>query len=194
MTVFVSAGHNPIQVGAVYTDPKTNKVYTEHGFTTKYAAALISALSALKVPTTAVPTGSLTNKISFINKNCKARDIAIEIHFNSSPTQKGNGCETLYCPNSSKGEALAKKIQSAIIKSHPDIKDRGTKEGWYKMDVPGKVDFPGDKPGDEVPDAFLSNTKTLSIIVEPYFMNEATEIEANIDLVVRAIASALKPS
>lgn len=193
MTVFVSAGHNPLQVGAVFNDTASGNVYTEYSHTLKYANSLVSALTAIKVPVVLVPSGSLTNKISFINKAAKAGDIAIEIHFNSSPTQKGKGCETLYCPGSSKGEALAKKIQNAIVKAIPSVVDRGVKEGWYKMDIPNKVDYPGDKNGDEVPDAFLANTKPLAVIVEPFFMNEVSSIQTNMELVARAIASALKP-
>lgn len=191
MTIFVSAGHNPLQVGAVFNDTTKNVVYTEYQFTSKYAEALLSALAAIKIPAVPVPTGSLSNKVAFINKQAKAGDIAIEIHFNSSPNQKGKGCETLYCPKSVRGEELAKKIQNAIVKALPTIANRGVKEGWYKMDIPGRVDFAGDVNGDEVPDAFLSSTKPLAVIVEPYFMNEAEDIKLNMSLVARAIASAL---
>lgn len=191
MTVFVSAGHNPLQVGAVFNDTKLGVVHTEYAHTSKYANALMSELAKLKIPAVLVPTGSLSNKIAFINKNAKPGDIAIEIHFNSSPSGKGEGCETLYCPKSVRGEALAKKIQNAITKALPSIRNRGVKEGWYKMDVPGRVDFPGDKNGDEVPDAFLANTKPVSVILEPYFMNEVEGIILHRELICRAIASAL---
>lgn len=191
MTVFVSAGHNPAQVGAVFKD-SNNKVYTEYQHTSRYAAALVSALTAIKVPVVSVPASSLSGKIAFINKTAKPGDIAIEIHFNSSPSGKGKGCETLYSPKSVKGEALAKRVQGAIVKAIPSMTDRGVKEGWYKMDVPGRVDFPGDVNGDEIPDAFLANTKPVAVIVEPYFMSEVEGILSNVDLIARAIASAVQ--
>lgn len=194
MTVFVSAGHNPIQVGAVYTVPNTNKIITEYSLTKLYADAIESALVAVGIKVNKVPTGSLTSKINHINKYAVKGDIAIEVHFNSDPGLKGVGCETLYCPGSVNGKATATRIQANIIKAiRTDITDRGIKEGWYRMDVPGRVDFPGDKNGDEVPDAFLANTKCVGIIVEPFFMKEFEKAKLYQTIVARAIAQACLP-
>lgn len=179
--IAVSAGHNPKAQGAEFQG------VTEYVVTTKYMNSLAKYLGAAAV---IIPTGPLTQKISAINKS--GASIALEVHFNAGGTVgKATGTETLYCPGSKRGAALAEKVNNAIVSAVPGIKNRGIKEGWYRLDVPGKVDFKGDIEGDEKVDAFLGNTKPVSVIIEPFFIWELEAIEKYREAICKAIADVL---
>ena len=72
---------------------------------------------------------------------------------------------TLYYPGSVKGKALASSVNSSVglvLNS----RNRGVKEGWYRMDRPGVEDYQGDVDGDENIDYFLAQTTCPAIIFE----------------------------
>jgi hypothetical protein len=87
---------------------------------------------------------------------------------------------------------VAETVQKAI--SSFCTPNRGIKEGWYRMDRPGHVDYKGDVEGDEVVDAFLRDTKPPAIIVEPFFINELTKINALRETICEVMAEALTES
>ena len=191
MTVFISAGHSPAESGAVFQDV-AGKVYKEHDLANAYSLELESACAALGIAVKRVPTGTLSSKIAFINKYAKAGDIAIEIHFNSSNSPFVKGCETIYFPGSARGKEIATKIHTNIMKALKGVtSDRGVKEGWFRMDAPNRIDYPGDVNGDEKPLAFLSGPKCASLILEPFFMREVVNIKLYQNIVARAIAQGL---
>jgi hypothetical protein len=123
-----------------------------------------------------VPHGKLRDKVEYIN--AAQAVCAIEIHFNSAKVNGrhvGSGCETLHYPGSVQGEQLAWFVQRALAEDfHPD---RGVKEGWYRMDRPGVVDYDGDVDGDEKIDYFLRKTHCPAVIIEPEFIHNWDAIE-----------------
>lgn len=161
--IAISAGHYPSSPGACHRGK------CEHEEASVWINNLYREMSDEGYDVLVVPTGGLSSKVRAINEF--EADIAMEIHFNACGDCGASGCETLYYPGSSRGQLLAESIQyplSAALKN----RDRGVKEGWYKMDRPGETDFPGDEDGDEVVDYFLRATKCPAIILEPEFIEE----------------------
>jgi hypothetical protein len=70
--------------------------------------------------------------------------------------------------------------------------DRGAKEGWYKMDRPGVIDFYGDEDGDEMPDYFLRKTNCPALILEPEFIQQYGHIKNSRKVGTQAIAAAIQ--
>jgi N-acetylmuramoyl-L-alanine amidase len=104
-----------------------------------------------------IGTGRLEQKVARVN--ALSPDFAIELHLNAGG---GHGYETLYCPGSVKGKALASAVNSSIglvLNS----RNRGVKEGWYKMDKANGPDF------------FLAETNCPAIIFEMYFLDNQEE-------------------
>lgn len=132
---------------------------------------------------------SLPQKVELINAlDC---DLAIEIHFNACGNCGASGCETLYFPGSRTGKTAALTIQNYLTTALMN-KDRGVKEGWYKMDRPEVIDFLGDKEGDEVVDYFLRKTNCTALILEPEFIEKASEMTPQkMILGAQAIAEAI---
>ncbi len=181
--VAISAGHNPKAKGAL----NAQGTY-EFDLTVPWAdrlAALLSIREDVKV--VRVPTGSLSSKIGFINQQWF--NLALEVHFNSCAAAKVRGSETLYCPGSVVGERAARVVQRTMAAIMPP--NRGTKEGWYRMDRPGIADYAGDVDGDEVIDAFLRNTRCPAIIVEPEFIQNEQVIRDSEALCCEVIAMAV---
>lgn len=181
MTVFISAGHNPSQVGAC------NGSWCEYPNACEWVDLVTSALTTSGISVVKVPTGSLTEKVAFINSKYKRGDIAIEIHFNSNVNAKGS--ESLYYHASVKGRSLATIIQKHI--SPIFAPDRGAKEGWFRMDKPGVLDYVGDVDGDEKPDYFLAKCAPVAVIVEPEFVYNKTKLDANKHNACIAISKAI---
>lgn len=135
-----------------------------------------------------IGSGPLEKKIAEVNAG--DFDFGLEIHLNAGG---GSGCETLYCPGSAKGKLLAMSVQSALVNSL-EYRDRGVKEGWYRMDRPGHVDYPGDVDGDENLDAILKMTNCPFIIPEPFFLDDPKGVDtsvANYERIALAVALGL---
>jgi len=176
MTIYrvgISAGHNPEAQGAKDRDPDDrNTMVTEFDYTVPWQAELIKQIKEfepesdyLHIVPLFVETGKLGYKVEQVNiTKC---DLAIEIHFNAGA--KTDGCETLFAPNSAGGEEAARVIHTQYAAAMGN-RNRGIKEGWYKMDRPGVVDYAGDVDGDEKPDYFLAKTHMPALILEPEFM------------------------
>jgi N-acetylmuramoyl-L-alanine amidase len=179
MKIAVSAGHDPRRRGACY-----GKI-CEHDLTVSWQQSLLKYLdtAGVKVPSN-LP---LRHKIAWINATPDITS-AVEIHFNAGSI-KAKGCETLYAPNSRRGMRIAENVQKAI--SSFCAPNRGIKEGWYRMDRPGHVDYKGDMEGDEIVDAFLRQTRMPAIIVEPFFIHELTRIDELRETVCEVMAEAL---
>lgn len=179
MKIAVSAGHDPVRRGACFEG------VCEHELTVPWQLTLLHYLAEVgrKVPSD-LP---LARKIAYIN-SFDDNTIAVEIHFNAGNV-KAKGCETLYAPGSRRGMRTAETVQKAI--SSFCSPNRGIKEGWYRMDRPGHIDYKGDVEGDEIVDAFLRKTKPPAIIVEPFFIYELTKIETLRDPICEVMASAL---
>ncbi len=179
--IAISAGHDNKRRGACFNN------VCEHDLTVPWQHALLTYLGSngVRVP----PDLPLRDKIAWINAD-RTIDMAVEIHFNSDAAHKGSGCETLYAPRSRKGKALAETVQAAM--SSFCAPNRGAKEGWYRMDRPGHVDYAGDIDGDETVDAFLGRTRCPAIIVEPFFIHEQARILALREVVCEVMADALQ--
>lgn len=179
--IFLSAGHYPNSPGACFFD------FCEHAEAFKWVTK-ISLLIRQQSHVATVPSGFLSEKIKWINEfKSEPGDLAVEIHFNSNVDVKG--CETLYCPGSEKSMKAAEIIQAAMEPLFPP--GRGIKEGWYRMDRPGHIDYPGDMNGDEKLDAFIKDTKPPAVIIEPDFISQRARIEQNRDSACLVLASAI---
>lgn len=167
--VAISSGHNRWAVGAKFGD------YSEFTLATRWVDTLMCELGKYpNIKAHRVPPTTLTKKVAFVNEipNCK---LALEIHFNSVANKTVRGCETLYCPKSVIGKTYARGIQENLLNSMV-TRDRGIKEGWYKQDRPGVVDYDGDQDGDEKIAYWLLNTRAPSIIIEPEFISQVAKI------------------
>ena len=162
--ILVSAGHNPSRKGAHFGN------FYEHDEAVLWRDKIIKSLGRYGV---SVPTGSLEEKVGFINNNDPT--LAIEIHFNAAPggynvnSKKWSGSLTLYNPGSKSGKILATEVQSGL----DDIFGKhwhGVMEGWYKMDKESGVK-----------DYFLNKTSCPAIIVEPEFIHHEDIIINNRD-------------
>lgn len=173
--IILSAGHYAEKVGASCGQ------YTEYPYTSIWVNKIQEyILSNEGMDSVVVASGTLPYKVSQINQivaNAKLPDphfIAVELHFNSDSSGKAHGNETLYCPGSKKGKLLATTFNNYLMKVACPLlgKDRGVKEGWYRMDRPDVVDYKGDVDGDEKPDYFLKETKCPALILEPCFIQD----------------------
>jgi len=168
--IAISAGHYPERPGACFDN------FCEHGEAVEWAKLICGHLGKEGFY---VPTGFLQSKVDAINN--RDIDIAVEIHFNSAVNADGErigeGCETLYYPESQKGAFIANELQKAIT---PVLfKDRGIKQGWYRMNP------------DNGPDFFLARTKCPAIILEPEFIHRKDSIQVNRDVACQFIAETL---
>lgn len=160
---------------------------TEFVLSTDWIAEITKYSDRFFVPT----PEKLPSKVRQLNtQRVKA---AFELHFNACGGCGAKGCETLYYPNSVSGKALAKKVQQGLVPLL-NTRDRGVKEGWYKMDRPHVVDYFGDKDGDELPDYFLRKTRMPALILEPLFIEEAVERNFKIELIAEQFAELLEKS
>jgi N-acetylmuramoyl-L-alanine amidase len=182
LMICISGGHNATKTGA------NSQGFSEYPETFLWAECICWELEALGVTAHLVSTGGLRHKVDEINE--LGASMAVEIHFNADPMHMGKGCETLYHPNSRKGLCLANEIQRQM--SPFFAPNRGVKEGWYKMDRPGAVDYRGDVDGDELVDYFLRSTRCPAVIVEPEFIHNRSVIEANREIGSQVIAEAIK--
>ena len=171
--IFVSAGHYPSAPGATF------ERFIEHDEAAVWASALDEKLGTDSI---LVPATVLKEKTKFINARLVNGDVALEIHFNAAVDADGKnvgrGCETLYYPESEKGLELAEICQKVLAENFPP--DRGTKEGWYKMDKSRGADF------------FLAKTGCPAVILEPEFVHRNDLISANRDNTIDGLATALK--
>ena len=180
--LYISAGHHEHAQGASWHE------YTEWVEAVRWRDIIVNTIGPAKAAV--VPSGGLREKVAFINSgNPRA---AIEIHFNSAIVGKvhvGKGSESLYYPGSLAGGVLATAMQDELARFFKP--DRGTKEGWHRMDKPGVVDYYGDVDGDETPLYFLKKTICPAVIIEPEFIHNIQLIQDNRTSVCRAIADAL---
>lgn len=163
--IFVSAGHHEAKPGASFD------AFNEFDEAIKWQQIISDELGD---SASLVPTGVLKDKVAFINNRDPSKSIAVEIHFNAARTNVakggeepvwepiGTGCETLYYPGSKQGELLASIVNKSLALH---FKDRGIKEGYYRMVK---------KFG---PDFFLAKTTCPAIIIEPEFIHHKDLIQ-----------------
>lgn len=178
--ILISAGHYPEARGACYNG------YCEHEEAMRWATMLVSELEPY-IPCMLVPTGTLQEKVRFINTHNPI--MALEIHFNASTNLKAKGFETLYYPGSEKGKGLATALNEALGMCFAH--NRGIKEGWYRQDRPGVKDYDGDIDGDESILYFLKKTKCPAVIIEPEFIHNMQRISNNRDHAVDVLSDTL---
>jgi N-acetylmuramoyl-L-alanine amidase len=181
--ILISAGHNAGAVGATFQG------FSEYPNTAIWAFEIVKRLNAMCIPAKLVPSSTLGKKVQFINDfdvRGEAVWLAAEIHFNAGG---GQGTETLYYPGSKKGKQYAEEVQRLLWPVFG--KNRGVKEGWYKMDAPGVKEHPNDVEGDEFIDYFLRKTHCPALIIEPEFVEYFPSINANRDRGCDAIAEAI---
>lgn len=183
--IALSAGHYPQAPGACW--PPENQAWCEHDLAVHWLGQ-IAVIIRQQVKVQIIPSGNLIEKVKFIN-SLTACKLAIDLHFNSSPSFKARGCETLYCPGSTKGYRAAVTVQNLIAAVFPP--DRGAREGWYRMDLPGHVDYAGDIEGDEKVDYFLAKTIPVALIIEPEFIFNRTTLEKFEHSGCRAVAEGI---
>lgn len=194
-TIAISAGHHKDAPGAIYVEGSPRKIaFTEHEEALLWQDMLGRALYS--VDSFLVPPTKLGEKVEAVNReNCK---LAVEVHFNSAVNNHGkhigSGSMTLYCPSAfsgnDRGKKLAEAIQGFLGQVFPP--NRGAREGWYKLDVPGVQEWVGDVEGDEVPDYLLKATACPAVIVEPEYVHHYRDIQSKRLAGVEAIANGVK--
>ncbi len=182
MKIGIGIAHYPTKPGACSDD------FCEHAESQVWTTILKPNLELAGHEVFIAPVGKLGQKVAAIN--AAGCDIALEIHFNGAARKNVKGTETLYAPGSRKGKRLAKEIQK-LLPAAMGVRDRGTKEGWYKQDAPGVEDYEGDVDGDEVIDYFLRKTNCPAVIIEPDFISQRPNILANRVKGVHAIKDAI---
>lgn len=168
--LYICAGHNPTERGACNGD------FCEHPEACLWVKCISEHLKAFNIEHKIVPTGTLKEKVSFINKDKKAK-LAIELHFNSNVNARGS--ETLYCPESVKGKKIAETMQNEIAKVFSP--NRGIKEGYYHQDEKAKKLL-----------YFLEKTNCTALILEPEFISNKDKIVSKREECCRVIAIVLK--
>lgn len=185
--IVLTAGHYPKSPGACF--PENDASWCEHGEAVNWVQLIRKNLEDSGMQVKVGPADWLGEKVRWINALNPQPLIAAEIHFNSDVSKRQKGSETLYCPRSKRGEMAAKLVQNYM--SSILTPNRGAKEGWYRMDRPGHVDYPGDVEGDEKVDYYLIKTNCTSLIIEPEFIYNRTTIEALRDTSCELIADGL---
>lgn len=166
--VVLSAGHHSTNRGFCVGG------ICEYPITREWAEAI-----AIEIPKNRVvafaPDADLKNKIIAINK--ATPKLAVEIHFNASPS-KASGSETLH--STSKASIYAAvAVQARLGKLV--LPDRKTKIGYYQGD-PAKGVLP-----------FLKDTKCPAIIVEVCFLQDyLSDVAPNKDQIVKKIAAGIE--
>jgi hypothetical protein len=179
--ILVSGGHHEQARGARY------KYFTEWPETLRWRDEIVRTIGHRA---DIIPTGTLHDKVRYINERSPA--LAVEIHFNSAIARGkhvGQGCECLYKPDGHRSRHAAQQVQMYLAEIFPP--SRGIKEGWYRMDFPGRVDYDGDVDGDEKLDYFLAATDCPAIIIEPEFIHNIDLIYRNMGVGCMTIANAL---
>ena len=179
--ILLCAGHDPKAKGASYNG------FNEHDEASLWVTIIHGAISGLAYPCRIVPTGSLVDKVKWINAQPEAK-LVVEIHFNSDESKRQRGSETLYMPGSEKGKWAAEIVQTELAGMFPP--SRGVKEGWYRADKPGHVDYKGDGDGDEAVVYILRATNPVALILEPEFIYNRETIETKRDAACVALAAA----
>jgi len=183
--LILSIGHYPERGGAKWHD------LSEHTEIVRWMNFIFGRLSKYNdISTHLVGIGKLPDKVAQVNEIVRQTKVmravvpilAVELHFNAAGSTYVSGNETLYYPGSVTGKAAAHRFNEDFIDyalSHYDmhIKNRGAKEGWYRMDRPNVVDYAGDVDGEETPDYFLRKTSCTSLILEPHFLCELEGME-----------------
>lgn len=189
--ILIGAGHYPTEPGAVFPPSGTlSNSFVEHDVAASWVPLIAQKIEDY-IPVAIVSPQWLGGKVRFINEYVGVESVHLtaELHFNSDPSHKGRGCETLYCPRSVKGKRAAETMQRYL--GSLITPDRGAKEGWYRMDLPGHVDYPGDVEGDEKIDYYLKVTNMTALIIEPEFLHNRITIERIKDAACKTIAQAL---
>jgi len=180
--ILVSAGHHALAKGATWQN------WNEYDEAKTWRDDIVHTLEHHAAP---VPSGLLRDKVKFINQVDPA--LAIEIHFNSAKNMRGHhvgsGCESLYKPEDHRSRHAAQQLQMAMAEVFQP--SRGAKEGWYRMDFPGRVDYHGDVDGDEKIDYFLRATNCPAVILEPEFIHRMKIVHTGKGLCCLAICNAL---
>lgn len=197
--LILSIAHYPERSGASWQGMR------EHDESVKWVNFIYGRLSKYTdITTHLVGIGKLGDKVAQVNKlvdqtrvmRAVVPILAVELHFNSTGPTFVSGNETLYYPGSVTGRNAAMQFNDEFTDYAADVyglhvKDRGAKEGWYRMDRPGIKDYAGDVDGDETPDYFLRKTKCTSLILEPHFMCELEGMD-NWDQSAISVAEALR--
>ena len=188
--VMLSAGHYPQAPGACWPPAGPGR-FCEYPEAVTWIGH-IGMLVREQLPVVEVPTGRLEDKIAWMNAFRPPEGhrvaLATEVHFNSNEQRRGSGCEVLYYPGSKRGRLAASIIQRNLARVY---RDRGIKEGWYRGDRPGHIDYAGDVEGDEKVDAFLAPPAFPSVIIEPEFIFNRAVIEATRNDACTLIAQAI---
>ena len=175
--IFISAGHYPQRPGACYHE------FCEHSEAVRWAFETHAILKkSVGDRVVIVPTGTLRAKTAFINVYpFEGASICAEIHFNSAMKDGrhiGEGCETLFMPESQKGAYMANAVQEALVEKG-GYRDRGIKEGWYRMNRLNGANY------------FLSKTLYPAVIIEPEFIQHVERIQSTRGAGCEAIAESL---
>ncbi|KMT23027.1 N-acetylmuramoyl-L-alanine amidase [Clostridium cylindrosporum] len=161
MKIAVRGGHNEKVRGAeaVINKVKIDEVEVDREYyqlVIKYLRQLDHEVLDVTPKTTDTKSEDLAYGVS--RANSWSADLFISCHVNSS-NGKGYGCEALHHPNSSKGKVVASNVSKCI--SNLGFKLRNG--NGAKADDRGLYE--------------LNRTKMAAIIIEPFFLDNANDVE-----------------
>lgn len=168
-TIALVVGHGPVKdKGAVAKDGTT-----ELGWNTDLAPRIAAHIGTrAKV---VVIHRRIERQSPVVAVNGSGAAIAVELHLNAADGT-ASGTEMIHAPNSVKGAALARVLQSAAV-SVLNLPNRGVKPPWKGRGA-----------------AFLTKTKMPAVIVESFFIDRPSDLargNARKDALAAAYADAL---
>jgi N-acetylmuramoyl-L-alanine amidase len=140
MRVFLSAGHGG-PVGGLVDPGATVGPLTEYDLCLDIVH--VAARAARMVLPIMVPSGTLSEKIKWVNYWSEPGDVAIEVHLNAGD-ERAHGCEVFYA--SDRGKHIAAEIHAALVRADrsprgikPDSQSSHMRLGWCRQTQPWAV-------------------------------------------------------
>lgn len=169
--VIILAGHN-FEKSGCSTQMEDGRTITEFDLTTELVARVFKEERLINLDTVIKARNDFADLVKEVNEI--PADYLISCHFNAYDGET-QGTEVLYAHTSSKGEKLAKKAQTILVKNL-GLNDRGIK-GVSPSERGGSI---------------LNKTKPIAILIEPFFLDEIHSYERLNALMDKTVESILE--
>lgn len=180
MRVALSVGHGQKRSGEqVVNDPGAvheSLGVTEYDTCRRIHRCLMPMLEEYPgIEVVPVPVGiPLQDRVKFIvgERESMGLDLAVELHMNGA-VPEAHGTESLHYPGSELGIRWAERLNSWMVEVL-GTRDRGIKEGYYRLDESNLVDWflraPGTPPAVIVEPEFITNAAVAGWVINGDFI------------------------